>query len=846
MKILILGKAESRAAWESAFRESPENKVRGCDPAEGLTGYKEREVVSRFEAAAMESKPDAVCVAAERKYHGCLALKSAELGLHTLVVPPLGDTAEERSAAVAAAADSGVSLMLACHLVFRPGILRLISLIYQGLIGAIKSVVFETNDLNDFISDLEKIGFDAAAYHHGFRLWCDRVCLALKILKRDSVSAPDSFTFTRDSHIETIIGGKSAEVRFVSRNAIKYVVYDPALPGGADAVDSETAFDRVLANNPIADKLTVVGESGTLICYKTLAGEALDIEIGGRRKCAVLAGVVSHPAAASYFADFVSKGIQPFVDGRSALSAESCAQEIMSMFQRRGMRAIVEKPRADLIPPYLTGLDKTGESTVGDIYIFSRERYEETFDWKTEREFGLLLLAAPCAEAADDYRNKTFFPPLSISVLGAVAERHGCRVQLDSLSRFALEPGVLSPDEIDLVWPARPECADPLYRKTILAAGQKIAAALRPASRDLIGISLTQESHSELLASVCEGIKALSGARIVFGGAINFITPQIEKYADFIVSGEGEIPLLALIRHLTDGWPPEYIPGLVKPQLSGFSLPEIITDVRIRGVPLYEPALMNLHLRGGEPIFPFIFISGCPHKCIFCANHMPYGKRILEPDDAVSKIAAIKHKYGARRFYFLNHLVNHSEGYMHRFLDCLIAADLNIAWSDCACLYGLDKTVLDKMKASGCERITWGLDTGSQRLAKLNHKPVVIADAERILRLSFDAGISNNLNLITGLPHETPDDFRKTIDFLDRNKKLISLVYHLPCVFAFTSPMFRNPDKYGIIKKGDSFDEPGGLKWEARIEQTASHSAVMEKYLSDNRDFFPAYEWETA
>jgi hypothetical protein len=75
---------------------------------------------------------------------------------------------------------------------------------------------------------------------------------------------------------------------------------------------------------------------------------------------------------------------------------------------------------------------------------------------------------------------------------------------------------------------------------------------------------------------------------------------------------------------------------------------------------------------------------------------------------------------------------------------------------------------LEKLAASGCRWISWGVETGSQRLLDLVHKGTQVPVIEQVLRDSHAAGISNLAMMIYGLPRSTPTDLQATFGLLER------------------------------------------------------------------------------
>jgi hypothetical protein len=75
--------------------------------------------------------------------------------------------------------------------------------------------------------------------------------------------------------------------------------------------------------------------------------------------------------------------------------------------------------------------------------------------------------------------------------------------------------------------------------------------------------------------------------------------------------------------------------------------------------------------------------------------------------------------------------------------------------------------VLQKLFTAGCRWISWGIESGSQRLLDISLKGTSAETIRRIITDSHQAGISNLLMMIFGLPTGTDEDFDATMDLLD-------------------------------------------------------------------------------
>ncbi len=218
------------------------------------------------------------------------------------------------------------------------------------------------------------------------------------------------------------------------------------------------------------------------------------------------------------------------------------------------------------------------------------------------------------------------------------------------------------------------------------------------------------------------------------------------------------------------------------------------------------------------PFLPYLFILGCPYRCAFCSNDADQKSRYRPLAQAVEDLRVMRDRHGVRQFYFLNNLLNTTRGVLAEFIDALGRADLGIEFADCARPVNLDARSLRRLRGLGCVELTYGIDTGSQRLSNLMRKGYKIESAVETLRLTRIAGIRSSVNLIVGMPHETEEDFEETLRFVDRVRQDNVRFLVSPYVYNEASPLFENPRAFGLRRRGAQFDEIGGRSFREHLE----------------------------
>ena len=76
----------------------------------------------------------------------------------------------------------------------------------------------------------------------------------------------------------------------------------------------------------------------------------------------------------------------------------------------------------------------------------------------------------------------------------------------------------------------------------------------------------------------------------------------------------------------------------------------------------------------------------------------------------------------------------------------------------------VDAELLKLMARAGCWMISWGIESGDEAMLKRMHKGITHAQVDQALRWAKEAHIMNWGYFIIGLPGETEESIRKTID----------------------------------------------------------------------------------
>ncbi|MDD5304129.1 MAG: radical SAM protein [Elusimicrobia bacterium] len=308
---------------------------------------------------------------------------------------------------------------------------------------------------------------------------------------------------------------------------------------------------------------------------------------------------------------------------------------------------------------------------------------------------------------------------------------------------------------------------------------------------------------------------------------------------DYLVNGEGEIPLTLLCDALHHGKPPGLVPGVTvfEDQTKSFRTSELTHSMDALPVPDLEGFDLDAYSYRTYTcwdgvVIPYRFIVGCPSNCAYC--NLDHKKRFKcrRPELVVRDLLSLEDRFGVSRFFFLNAAFNIGRAYEAELLARMIQAKRRWRWSDCCRPQGITEKTLVDMRRAGCDWLNWGLDTSSDRLGRLYQRNIRREDFTRVLEMSKRAGIRNSINVIIGLPHETKKDVDDLLSYLEAHDDLIQHVFVHQYNFIPHSDMGTAPERFGLRlgPGGWGVDEIDGLTWAERQRFGGTMATRVRKF----------------
>ncbi len=371
---------------------------------------------------------------------------------------------------------------------------------------------------------------------------------------------------------------------------------------------------------------------------------------------------------------------------------------------------------------------------------------------------------------------------------------------------------------------------------------------------DIIGFSVTTPSRINALECARIAREMLPEVLIVFGGpAPTFMADQMFTACpelDMIVRGEGELSFLRLVQ-ARNPMSEEFhnIPGLVFRQ----------GDRRVDTGPA-RPIQDLDSLAHPSKYFTFHHLAmsrGCPGRCTFCGSPKFWGTasvRRHSPDWFFEEIRTLAGK-GVSHFFISDDTFTMDPEAVATLCDKIIEAGLNITWNAISRVDYIDASILPLMRRAGCIQISFGVESGADKIKKILGKPMKNDTCVRAFEHVKSCGILPRAYFIYGSPGETCATIEESAALMERLGPL-STVFYMLVVFPGTRLYTRARDNGWVDDKiwytkiedlpwfelDPDMDFVQVKSWGDRLRTsffTGLESFVSTIELKDDQDLFP-------
>lgn len=275
--------------------------------------------------------------------------------------------------------------------------------------------------------------------------------------------------------------------------------------------------------------------------------------------------------------------------------------------------------------------------------------------------------------------------------------------------------------------------------------------------------------------------------KIIAGGYLGSTANLLLSKApiDAVVRGEGEVTTIELLDALRENKSLAEISGIT------YSKNGVITNTPNRkqiehldDIPFPEYNLVDMHKylipAHKAPYFRFdprsknytgVLIDlktsrGCINSCSFCYRHVK-GMRHHSPQYVLDHMTYLHNHYNADFFNISDELTISSTEWVDEF--CRLKQDkkLDILFRiNSARVDLVTEDMLSKLKNAGMVAITFGIESGSQKMLNSMHKHTTVEQNLNALKLCDKLGLQTTIPLVIGLPGENFITIFETTRFL--------------------------------------------------------------------------------
>lgn len=354
----------------------------------------------------------------------------------------------------------------------------------------------------------------------------------------------------------------------------------------------------------------------------------------------------------------------------------------------------------------------------------------------------------------------------------------------------------------------------PLLRKVYDSQINRCIERMVLSGIKIIGFSVVDPKERMTIEMInrIKGQDRDNSVRVVLGGPACSTSEQrkifLDHAAHFIdgfVIGEGEETLCAVVDALKNKRRISGIPGVLAVEKSKCLEAEFVPRPAIKdldGIPFPSYEEFNPDSYASRNSLILEWSRGCIGNCAFCKGRAISGSYRFKSPSHIMEELRFHLRSGVADFTICDNLVNGNPAQLEEVCDSIIKEGLRLRWNCQAMpLPAMSVSLLKKMAKAGCSRVQWGLESGSDKVLKLmNKRHFKVAEAERVIRESHEAGISTEIFIIIGFPGEEESDFMQTVDFVRRNKKYIDVIKSINTLhIIFGTDICSFPDKYGVI-----------------------------------------------
>jgi radical SAM superfamily enzyme YgiQ (UPF0313 family) len=370
---------------------------------------------------------------------------------------------------------------------------------------------------------------------------------------------------------------------------------------------------------------------------------------------------------------------------------------------------------------------------------------------------------------------------------------------------------------------------------------EEVKESIKKENADIIGITCLTPTipHVFKIAEIIK--KEINPKSIIVAGGIHPTALPEETirnpFIDFVAVGEGESTFYELVKTIKEKRRDfNKINGLYfKREGKIVATPprELIAD--LDEIPFPARDLFDLSLYysaptkkvSSDPAGPILTSRGCAFNCIHCISRKIWKGRVRfrSVQNVIKEMEECINKFGIKQFNIYDDTFTLNRERAMKICDEIIKRRWEIAWVSFSRVNTISKELAKKMKKAGCKKISFGLESGSQKVLDLMRKQATTEMGRKAVEMVVKQGILAHASFMFGNVGETEETIKETI----------KVAKSLPldnATFFITSPV-PGTDLYEISKKVGFITKD--TKWTEFAPLTNTSPILVQRNVSKER-----------
>src|SRR6185369_10814031 len=163
---------------------------------------------------------------------------------------------------------------------------------------------------------------------------------------------------------------------------------------------------------------------------------------------------------------------------------------------------------------------------------------------------------------------------------------------------------------------------------------------------------------------------------------------------------------------------------------------------------------------------------GCPWQCTFCGAETTWGRgfRGHSVPYVLDMLEAALARVSVRMIQIKDDTFTTNKKRVLELCRGIRERKLNFLWSCDTRVDVLSEDLLHEMRLAGCQRLSLGVESGSQRILDAIHKNITVDEIIEAANMAKRWGVHVRFYMMLGNRGETAETFHETLAFLERAK----------------------------------------------------------------------------